>query len=282
MAEFAVLHRNELSGALGGLTRVRRFQQDDAHIFCRHDQIAAEVAGVLDLLKHTYGIFGFTFDLTLSTRPDNFLGELSQWDQAELALAECLDSLGTEWSINEADGAFYGPKIDIQLCDALKRKHQCATIQLDFQNPINFDLKYKADDGSFQRPCVVHRAIFGSVERFISILTEHCGGKWPFFISPRQVMVIPVSEVNFEYAAKVHKTLADAGFYADVNLSKNQFPKKVFEAQKAQYNYFAVVGDEEMKNGTINLRVRGQTKGLGEKTVADFVQFLKDEVAQRK
>jgi threonyl-tRNA synthetase len=179
---------NEFSGALHGLTRVRRFQQDDAHIFCTTEQIEAEVTGALDFLTHIYGIFGFEFQLALSTRPEKFLGEIETWNQAEKALADCLNKNGKEWKLNPGDGAFYGPKIDIHVFDALKRKHQCATIQLDFQLPIRFKLAYQSDSNNeFKRPVIIHRAILGSVERMIAILCEHTGGKWPFWLSPRQV-----------------------------------------------------------------------------------------------
>lgn len=214
-ADFGVLHRNEISGALSGLTRVRRFQQDDAHIFCRVDQMQAEVKGVLDMLQCVYGIFGFEFNLMLSTRPEKYMGELELWDQAELALATCLNDFGQEWTINPADGAFYGPKIDIQLLDTFKRKHQCATIQVDFQLPIKFDLNFTRSDKKLERPVIVHRAILGSCERMFAILTEHYGGYWPFWLSPRQVMIVTITNEWDAYARKVKNTLHDEGFYVD-------------------------------------------------------------------
>ena len=189
MADFGVLHRNELSGALTGLTRVRRFQQDDAHIFCRPDQIKEEMAGCLDFLKFVYGVFGFTYQLRLSTRPEKFLGDIEVWNKAEKDLSDSLDSMEIPWKLNPGDGAFYGPKIDITLQDALKRHHQCATIQLDFQLPVRFNLNYIDDKGEKQHPVMIHRAILGSVERMIAVLTESYGGKWPFWLSPRQVNV---------------------------------------------------------------------------------------------
>lgn len=213
LADFGVLHRNEISGALSGLTRVRRFQQDDAHIFCRQDQIRSEVAGVLDMLKTVYAIFGFEFNLQLSTRPAKYMGELEKWDTAELALADCLNAFGQEWTINPADGAFYGPKIDIQLLDTFKRKHQCATIQVDFQLPIAFDLNFTRSDKKLERPVIVHRAILGSVERMMAILIEHYGGYWPFWLSPRQVLIVTITNDWDTYARKVRNTLHDEGFY---------------------------------------------------------------------
>jgi threonyl-tRNA synthetase len=199
MADFGVLHRNEASGALTGLTRVRRFQQDDTHIFCTQDQITQEIAGLFDFLRAVYGKFGFTFKLKLSTRPEGFLGDIETWNRAEAKLTEALDQFtaegGGEWELNPGDGAFYGPKIDITISDALKREFQCATIQLDFQLPERFNLKYRGPEGGddLARPVMIHRAILGSLERFIAIVTEHFGGKWPFWLSPRQVMVVPVA-----------------------------------------------------------------------------------------
>ena len=196
LADFGVLHRNELSGALTGLTRVRRFQQDDAHIFCRAEQIEQEVSAAIDFMKTVYSVFGFTFDMVLSTRPDQYLGDLKDWDQAEAALAAALDKFGQKWERNEGDGAFYGPKIDITVKDALNRLYQCATIQLDFQLPNRFDLHYTSDTGAKVKPVIIHRAIFGSLERFIAILTENFGGKWPFWLSSRQAIVLPISPVQ--------------------------------------------------------------------------------------
>jgi len=255
-ADFGVLHRNELSGALSGLTRVRRFQQDDAHIFCREDQIEEEITSALDFLQHIYGIFGFDFDLQLSTRPAKFLGSIAMWDRAEKSLAQCLTKVGFKWGLNVADGAFYGPKIDIQVTDALKRKHQCATIQLDFQLPRRFGLQFKNSDGKFETPVIIHRAILGSVERLLAILLEHTGGKWPFWISPRQAVVIPVSEDNLPYAKKVYDIIHDAKIYVDLEDSNKQLNKKIRESQLAQYNYILVVGKEEQSKNAVKVRLR--------------------------
>merc|ERR1711879_810799 len=219
-------HRNEIRGALSGLTRVRRFQQDDAHIFCRPDQIEQEVNGVLEFVNWVYGKFGFSFDLELSTRPEQFIGEVATWDKAEEALRHCLDkfcgSLGKKWELNEGDGAFYGPKIDIKVYDGFEREHQCATVQLDFNLPERFDLEYVDEQNHSVRPVMVHRAIFGSLERFIGILTEHVEGRWPFWLAPRQIMVVPVSMDNIDYARKVRDLFHDNGFHADVDDSKNK------------------------------------------------------------
>jgi len=259
-ADFGVLHRNEISGALTGLTRVRRFTQDDAHIFCRSDQIEQEIGGCLDFLSHVYGIFGYKYTLALSTRPKKFLGEEKQWEQAESALATCLNKFGQPWSVNEGEGAFYGPKIDIQLFDALRRKHQCATIQLDFQLPIRFGLSYKASDGSFQVPVIVHRAILGSVERQFAVLCEHTGGNWPFWLSPRHAIVIPVSEKNFSYAREVMEQIHKAGFYVEFDDSNHQLPKKIREAFLEHHNFLIVVGDQEEQDQTVTWKKREKPK----------------------
>lgn len=254
-ADFGALHRNELSGALSGLTRVRRFQQDDAHIFCREDQIEEEVTGALDFLQHVYGIFGFSFEVQLSTRPEAYMGDVALWEKAERALARCLDNFGAEWTINPADGAFYGPKIDIKVTDALKRKHQCATIQLDFQLPINFDLQYTSETG-YARPVIIHRAVLGSCERMFAILIEHFGGKWPFWISPRQAMVVPVGQGFIEYGKQVRDAIHAAGFYCDVDTTNKQLPKKIREAQNNSYNFMLIVGADEQEQNAVTVRRR--------------------------
>lgn len=314
--DFGVLHRNEITGALSGLTRVRRFQQDDAHIFCAPSQIMTEVLGVLDFLDHIYGIFGFKFELELSTRPEDKLGDDALWDQAEGALAEALNKFGKPWKENPGDGAFYGPKIDIKVFDALKRPHQCGTVQLDFQLPIRFDLKFKTDESGhshegsshasaeavhahshekeeekkphlrsetypkdeldeeeftwqehplkpgFARPVIIHRAILGSVERFVAILIEHLGGKWPFFISPRQAIVVPVSEKHLDYCHSVMLYLHQAGFEVELDRSNAQLNKKIRNAQLDQWNFILVAGEEEAHDGQVDVRSReGQRVG---------------------
>jgi threonyl-tRNA synthetase len=275
LADFGVLHRNEFSGALTGLTRVRRFQQDDAHIFCAMDQIKQEINSALEFLNHVYTIFGFEFELDLSTRPENYLGEIEVWDQAEAALTETLNAFGRPWKLNPGDGAFYGPKIDIKVCDALTRRHQCATIQLDFQLPIRFNLQYQSAVGEsggerLSRPVIIHRAILGSVERMIAILTEHTAGKWPFWLSPRQCIVVSVSERHVDYAKSVCKMIHDAGFYCDVDDSDHKMAKKVRAAQLEQYNYILVVGKEEEEGMSVNMRTRDNVVH-GTKTVAEVI-----------
>jgi len=279
-ADFGVLHRNELSGALTGLTRVRRFQQDDAHIFCREDQITKEVLGALNFMKYVYSIFGMTYKLELSTRPKKALGERELWDKAEASLEDALNIFNGKgnWRLNPGDGAFYGPKIDIKVMDAMDRVHQCATVQLDFQLPIRFDLKYTTDSKEegkqFARPIIVHRAMLGSVERMFAVLCEHWAGKWPFWISPRQAMVIPIHKDFGEYADGIRQRLHDEKIYADVDLSKATFQKKVRNAQIAQYNFQLVVGKSEVENGTVNIRTR-ENKVEGEMKVDDMIEMFK-------
>ncbi|KAJ8759024.1 hypothetical protein K2173_003262 [Erythroxylum novogranatense] len=279
LADFGALHRNEASGALSGLTRVRRFQQDDAHIFCRESQIKDEVRGGLDFIDYCYKIFGFTFDLKLSTRPEKFLGDVATWDKAEAALAEALNEFGKPWQIDEGDGAFYGPKIDISVSDALNRKFQCATLQLDFQLPARFELDYSAEDeAKRERPVMIHRAILGSCERMFAILLEHYKGKWPLWLSPRQAIVCPVSEKSQPYALQVHDQIHQAGFYVDVDTTDRKIQKKVREAQLAQYNYILVVGEEETKTGQVSVRVRDKSDHAV-MSLESLLKHLRDEVA---
>lgn len=285
VADFGVLHRNEASGALSGLTRVRRFQQDDAHIFCREDQIKEEIEDLFDFLKTIYGLLGFTFKMKLSTRPEKYMGKLETWNMAEEKLRQALDAFAqtpgsVPWELNEGDGAFYGPKIDITISDCLRRDWQCATIQLDFQLPDNFGLEYMTSEANVKnkdeekkkpeevkeakkqpesvaaatsdapkeriikpitpgcaRPVMIHRAMAGSIERFTAILTEHFAGKWPFWLSPRQILVIPVGVGYFEYAKEVHGIFKKQMMYCDVDLSGNTLQKKIRTGQLAQYNF---------------------------------------------
>ncbi|XP_008554533.1 threonine--tRNA ligase 1, cytoplasmic isoform X1 [Microplitis demolitor] len=272
LADFGVLHRNELSGALTGLTRVRRFQQDDAHIFCTHDQIRDEVLGALEFLRCVYSVFGFSFNLCLSTRPEKYLGDIKVWEQAEKALSDSLDTFGESWTINPQDGAFYGPKIDITIMDALKRPHQCATIQLDFQLPIRFDLSYINEKGEKTKPVIIHRAILGSVERMIAILTESYAGKWPFWLSPRQVMVVPVGPQLDDYANEVKQKIWDAGFMTEVDVDHSDtMNKKIRNSQLAQFNFILVVGEKERAAGTVNVRTR-DNKIHGEISIDDLIK----------
>ena len=364
MADFGVLHRNEISGALSGLTRVRRFQQDDAHIFCRFDQIMDEVLNYLDFMSYVYEIFGFKYELYLSTRPEKMLGSTKLWDMAEQSLTDALNKFGKPWKINPGDGAFYGPKIDIKLFDALGRTHQCGTVQLDFQLPIRFNLMYKTeetvtkddnedkakkpkkekkekkkkgkkegdkeeqeekkeeekkeeenkdekkeeknkepalneygepfgkevykadewDDEEFNweekglkpgyaRPCIVHRAILGSVERCSAILIEHYAGKFPFWLSPRQICICTINNKVEEYAEKWYLMLKYKGYQVYLDKSAATLQKKIRNAQIAQYNYIGVIGAEEMKNNTIKIRTR-EGEIIGDYTMNKLIEFF--------
>jgi len=286
LADFGVLHRNEFSGALTGLTRVRRFQQDDAHIFCTADQIKSEIYGALDFMSAVYTVFGFDYSLDLSTRPEKYLGDLELWNKAESQLAEVLDEwkakTGKAWKLNPGDGAFYGPKIDIHISDALKRSHQCATIQLDFQLPLRFDLQYVgAEEKDLSRPVIVHRAILGSVERMFAILIEQYAGKWPFWISPRQVIIVPVSDKFLDYATEVRDILHNAGFFVDCETSDKSLQKKIRESQLAQYNYILVVGEKEVIDRTVNVRTRDNVVH-GTKKIEEMVEEFKQLAAEHK
>ncbi|KAJ6149225.1 Threonyl/alanyl tRNA synthetase SAD [Penicillium samsonianum] len=277
IADFGVLHRNEASGALSGLTRVRRFAQDDSHIICEAGQIMSEVEGLFDFLQSIYGLFGFTFKLKLSTRPEKYMGALETWDHAEDELKKALNKfMGNDWTINEGDGAFYGPKIDITIADALQREFQCATIQLDYQAPINFKMEYMTNEQSQAnleqpkegetksdglppgraRPVVIHRAIIGSFERFLGILIEHFGGKWPFWISPRQILIVPVMPAVNDYVEELQQILRGDKLNVDIDISGNTMQKKIRTAQLSQYNFIFVVGASEKESRTVNIRNR--------------------------
>ncbi|KAI9022597.1 hypothetical protein DFJ74DRAFT_606416 [Hyaloraphidium curvatum] len=294
IAEFSPLHRNEATGALSGLTRVRKFHQDDAHIFCAPDQIFEEISQNLALVDRVYGAFGFpSYDLALSTRPEKFMGSREEWDRAESALKAALEATGKPWTVNEADGAFYGPKIDIRVRDALGRAHQTATVQLDFQLPQRFGLKYVSEAGVEQTPVIIHRAILGSVERMLAILIEHTGGRWPFWLSPRQAIVIPVAESSLDYARSIRNFLAvgkplpgkpDLGggtYFVDLDSSDNTLQKKIREAQVAQYNFMLVVGPKEVERGTVSVRTR-EGGNLGDMALSEVVELFAQRTEQMK
>lgn len=265
-----VLHRNEVRGALGGLTRVRQFCQDDAHLFVTDDQIQSEVADLLALVKRVYGAFGLGVEVKLSTRPEHKLGDDSLWDAAEGALAAALDANGMSYTINAGDGAFYGPKIDFDLVDALDRRWQTATIQLDYQLPRRFDLSYVGADNAEHTPVVIHRAIFGSLERFIAILVEHFAGAFPTWLSPEQVRVLTVSEKSEEHGAAVLAALQAAGLRATLDVRSDKVGFKIREAHNAKLPYIAVVGERDAANGTVALR-RKDSETPEVLSVADFV-----------
>ncbi|XP_074205474.1 threonine--tRNA ligase, mitochondrial isoform X4 [Camelus bactrianus] len=274
LADFGALHRAEASGSLGGLTRLRRFQQDDAHIFCAPAQLEAEIRSCLDFLRSVYAVLGFSFHLALSTRPSGFLGEPCLWDQAEQVLQQALEEFGEPWDLNPGDGAFYGPKIDVHLHDALGRPHQCGTIQLDFQLPLRFDLQYRGQAGALERPVLIHRAVLGSVERMLGVLAESCGGKWPLWLSPFQVVVIPVGAEQEEYAREAQQSLRAVGLAADLDADPGlTLGRRVRRAQLAHYNFLFVVGQKEQTKRTVNIRTR-DNRQLGEWDLAEAAQRL--------
>ncbi|MFD1888030.1 threonine--tRNA ligase [Paenibacillus wenxiniae] len=254
MMEFGQVHRHEFSGALNGLMRVRTFCQDDAHIYARPQQIEAEIARAMELIDDMYNVFGFEYEIELSTRPDDYMGSEELWDQAEQALQNVLEARGVKYRINAGDGAFYGPKIDFHILDALRRSWQCGTIQLDFQMPEKFDLWYVGEDSVKYRPVVIHRAIYGSIDRFLGILTEHYAGAFPLWLAPVQVKVLLVSGHYEDYAFQVKSMLAQAGLRAEVDSSSNKLGYKMREAQQQKAPYIVVVGEQEQQSGSVSVR----------------------------
>jgi threonyl-tRNA synthetase len=274
------LHRNEASGVLAGLTRVRQFSQDDGHCFVMESQIGEEVERLLRLVQRVYGDFGFKPEMKLSTRPAEFLGVVETWDHAERELKRALDAVGEAYTINEGDGAFYGPKIDFDITDAIGRKWQCATIQLDYQMPERFDLKYVGADNTEHRPVVIHRAIFGSFERFIALLIENYAGAFPLWLAPVQVVVLPIADRHAEYASRVRARLAAAGLRAELDDRQEKIGYKIREAQLQKIPYMLVAGDREMAEGTV--AVRSRTGGdLGARPLDAFIVLAQEEVAAK-
>jgi len=275
------LHRNEASGVLSGLTRVRQFSQDDGHCFVMESQIADEVERCLRLVQRVYKDFGLEIAVKLSTRPEEFLGEVATWDHAEAALKQALDAAGQDYTINAGDGAFYGPKIDFDVTDAIGRKWQCATIQLDYQLPQRFDLKYVGADNAEHRPVVIHRAIFGSFERFLALLIEHYAGAWPLWLAPVQVSLLPLADRHVDYARTVQEQLLSAGFRVELDARVEKIGYKIREAQLQKVPYMLVIGDKEVTDGTVAVRHRSGGD-LGSRPAADFLAAALDEVARRE
>jgi threonyl-tRNA synthetase len=274
------LHRNETSGTLSGLTRVRQLSQDDAHCFVMESQIGEEVERLLRLVQRVYGDFGMKPEMRLSTRPAEYLGAIETWNHAEGELKRALEAVGERYTLNEGDGAFYGPKIDFDVTDAIGRKWQCATIQLDYQMPQRFDLKYVGADNTEHRPVVIHRAIFGSFERFIAMLIEHYAGAFPLWLAPLQVIVLPIADRHAEYARGVRQRLADAGFRVQVDERQEKIGYKIREAQLQKVPYMLVVGDREAAEGTI--AVRSRTGGdLGSQAIDAFLASAREQVEKK-
>jgi threonyl-tRNA synthetase len=274
------LHRNEASGVLSGLTRVRQFSQDDGHCFVMESQIGSEVEHVLRLVQRVYRDFGMQPEMKLSTRPPEFLGTIEQWNHAESELRKALEAVGEPYTVNEGDGAFYGPKIDFDVVDAIGRKWQCATIQLDYMMPQRFDLKYVGADNAEHRPVVIHRAIFGSFERFIALLIEHFAGAWPLWLAPIQAVVMPISDRHREYAVGVHDRLAAAGLRLELDDRVEKIGYKIREAQLQKIPYMLVVGDREVADGTLSVRSRSGGD-LGARSVDQFIADALAEVGSK-
>ncbi|MGG0176698.1 threonine--tRNA ligase [Gottfriedia acidiceleris] len=280
MCENGQVHRHEYSGALNGMMRVRTFTQDDAHIFCRPDQIEGEIIEVINLIKEIYGVFGFTYKVELSTRPEDSMGSEELWNSAEQALENVLKSENLDFKLNPGDGAFYGPKIDFHIQDALKRSWQCATIQLDFQMPEKFDLTYVNEDNQKERPVVIHRAIYGSIDRFLGILTEHFAGAFPLWLAPVQVAVLPISSVHNEYAQKLAEQLKAAGIRVEADLRGEKIGYKIREAQLQKLPYMLVVGDQEVENNTVAIRKRGEGD-IGTQPFDSFLEMIKQQKLEK-
>lgn len=271
-----VLHRNEISGALSGLTRVRMFSQDDAHLFVTEDQLKSEINSIIKMIKRIYSVFDMKFKVVLSTRPEKFLGEIEVWDNAERILEEAIKENELEYSINSGDGAFYGPKIDYLVYDALEREFQTATTQLDFQLPLRFDLTYVDKDNSYKNPIVIHRAMYGSFERFIGILIEHYAGFFPLWLAPVQCMVINIADRHLEYCEKVSEQLKEKGIRVEVNGSHETMNYKIRQAQLQKIPYMLVIGDKEQELDSVGVR-HLKDGDLGIMALTDFVEKIATE-----
>ncbi|MZQ83316.1 threonine--tRNA ligase [Paenibacillus sp. 5J-6] len=281
ISEFGQVHRHELSGALNGMMRVRTFCQDDAHLFVLPEQIEDEISRVISLIDHVYQVLGFEYKVELSTRPEDSMGSEELWNLAEQSLRNVLDKLGIRYDVNEGDGAFYGPKIDFHILDALKRNWQCGTIQLDFQMPEKFDLSYIGEDNQKHRPVVIHRALYGSIERFIGILTEHFAGSFPLWLAPVQAKLLPVSENYLDYAFQVKKSLERAGIRVEVDVRNEKLGYKIREAQLEKIPYMLVLGENEKNSESVSVRKRGEGD-LGARSVAAIIEQMSEEIVAKR
>ncbi len=280
MAEFGQVHRHEFSGALNGLLRVRSFCQDDAHIFVTPEQIEDEITLALKIIDHVYKVFGFEYEIELSTRPDDSMGSEELWNRAETALENVLNNLGYPYKINEGDGAFYGPKIDIHIKDAIQRSHQCATVQLDFQLPDKFDLTYIDKQNEKARPVVIHRAVFGSIDRFLGILIEHFAGAFPVWLAPTQVQIVPVSQVHLDYCLKIQSQLRQLGVRVKIDDDEEKLGYKIRRAQMQKIPYIIVLGDEELKENAVNIRKHGEKQSIS-MPFKDFKENIVKQINER-
>jgi threonyl-tRNA synthetase len=279
--ELGLVHRHELSGALHGLLRVRNFTQDDAHIFMLPSQIKDEIIGVIDLVDYFYKVFGFEYHVELSTRPENSMGSDEEWEMATNALKDALGAKGMDYKLNPGDGAFYGPKIDFHLKDCLARTWQCGTIQLDFQMPEKFDLNYIGEDGEKHRPVMIHRVVYGSIERFIALLTEHYAGAFPTWLAPVQVRILPISDKHNEYAQLIRDRLKDQEIRVEIDDRREKINYKIREVQTEKIPFALVVGDKEAEQSTVAVRRYGQ-KNTETLSLEEFVSLIKEEIQSKK
>lgn len=282
MAELGTVYRKEKSGALSGLTRVQGFTQDDAHIFCTPEQLVDEINNIIDFVSDTMAIFNMNFEVELSTRPESYVGRIENWDLAEAGLKEALDKRGMTYEINEGDGAFYGPKIDFKVKDAIGRTWQCATIQLDFNLPERFELKYQDKDGQLKTPVMLHRVIFGSMERFHGLLIEHYAGSFPTWLAPTQVQIVPIStDKHLDFCEKVYKKLNDLGIRVKLDERSESMNYKIREAlQDKKVPYVAVIGDKEIEANSLAIRARGKGP-IGVFTIDDFISKIQEEIESK-
>ncbi|MCR8842693.1 threonine--tRNA ligase [Paenibacillus sp. SC116] len=281
LSEFGQVHRHEFSGALNGMMRVRTFCQDDAHLFVLPEQIEDEINRVIELIDYIYQVFGFEYKIELSTRPEDSMGSEKLWNQAEQALKNVLDRRGAAYRVNEGDGAFYGPKIDFHILDALGRSWQCGTIQLDFQMPEKFDLSYIAEDSQKYRPVVIHRAVYGSIDRFIGIITEHYSGAFPLWLAPVQVKLLPVAAQYTDYAFQVKQALTDAGVRVDIDIRNERLGYRIREAQLDKIPYVLVLGDQEQQLNSVTIRERGEG-AIVAMGIQEFLERLRVEVQMKR
>lgn len=277
--EYGVVHRHEKSGVLHGLLRVREFTQDDAHIFCRLEQIKSEVSGIIAFTDRIMQAFGFNYEMELATRPQKSIGANEVWESATQALVEALKEHGIDYKIDEGGGAFYGPKIDIKITDAIGRKWQCGTIQIDMNLPQRFQLEYVDENNSMQQPVMIHRAILGSFERFVAILTEHFGGEFPFFVAPTQVILIPISDAQLDYARGLREKIVALGAYAEIMDKNETLSKKIRNAEKQRVPMILVIGEKEMQSGTLAIRDRRQ-KAQYEMQESEFLQMVEEKMKE--
>ena len=283
MAELGTVYRKEKSGALSGLTRVQGFTQDDAHIFCTPEQLVDEINRIIDFVADTLAIFKMKFEVELSTRPESYIGEIENWDRAEAGLKEAMDKRGMKYDINEGDGAFYGPKIDFKIKDAIGRTWQCATIQLDFNLPERFDIKYQDKDGQLKTPLMLHRVIFGSMERFHGILIEHYAGAFPTWLAPTQVNIVPISnEKHIDFAEEVYKKMRDAGIRVNLDDRSESMNYKIRESlQDKKIPYVCVIGDKEIEANSVPGRAIGIGQ-VGTLKIDEDMDIIKDEIKNRE